>query len=187
MFSTATENGLKNWGKSVSQKAVKSAQKQYDIWRKSIGADATPKTLAKYYDMKYNDKKTYNLLKGYAFAVDKGCISPLVGFDLYKDTAYAIEKELIGITTKDGKRIENYTTHFIDRVIGQTDEPHKGMREGVKIDDIKDALLNPIEISVPYFKNTRDGKNDMRCTYYNNKCSVAYSISDKILIQTNPI
>ena len=184
IFTQATENGIKNWGKSVSGKAVGAAQKHYDIWRKSIGAENTPKTLAKYYEMKYNNKKEYVLLEGYAKAVEKGHISPLIGFDFYKETASTIEKELVGITAPNGILIKDYTTHFIDRVIGQMAEPRENVRTGVPIDYIADALRNPTFISDLYERKMKD-RIDTRCMLKNQKCTVSISVVEGKLIQTN--
>ncbi len=177
------------FNRSVSQKAVHSAQSHYDIWRKSIGADDTPKTLAKYYDMKYNDTKQYELLQGYVKAVEKVDISPLVGFDLYKKTATDIEDTLIGIETVDGVNIKTYTTHFIDRVIGRVADPHEGYREATKISSVLDALQNG-DVSEPYIKRTKrkNGEffDDIRQTYTGNSAKVTISILENKLIQCNP-
>ncbi len=176
------------FNKSVSQKAVHNAQKHYDVWRKSIGADDTPKTLAKYYDMKYNNKKQYELLQGYSKAVKKADISPLVGFDLYKKVTADIEKTLIGIETSGGVEIKTYTTHFIDRVIGQVADPHEGKRQGTKIEEVLDALKNGKK-SEPYtIKMMRNGQivNDLRQDYKGTSAKVVISISDCRIIQANP-
>lgn len=177
------------FNRSASQKAVHSAQSHYDIWRKSIGADDAPKTLAKYYDMKYNDKKQYELLQGYVKAVEKVDISPLVGFDLYKKTATDIENTLTGIETVDSVNIKTYTTHFIDRVIGQVADPHEGYREATKISSVLDALQNG-DISEPYIKRTKrkNGEffDDIRQTYTGNSAKVTISILENKLIQCNP-
>ncbi len=184
VFIQETENGIKNWGRSVSSKAVGVAQKHYDMWRKSIGAENTPKTLAKFYEMKYNNKKEYALLQGYAKAVEKGHISPLIGFDFYKETAAKIERDLVGITTPNEVLIRDYTTHFVDRVIGQMAEPRKGIRTGVPINDIADTLKKPVYVSELYEIEMKD-RIDTRCTLKSENCSVSISVSEGKLIQTN--
>lgn len=70
---------------------------------------------------------------GYKKAVEKGDISPLVGFDNYKQTSEEITKAIVGMTASNGEKIESFATHFIDRVIGQVSEPHEGMRQGVPV------------------------------------------------------
>lgn len=50
------------------------------------------------------------------------------------------------IVQHEGKKVGSYTTHFIDRVIGQTSASHESMRLGTPIADVKDALENPIKL-----------------------------------------
>ena len=71
---------------------------------------------------------------------------PLVGFKQYEQTSADIQSRIVGTTTFTGVQIESFATHFIDRVIGQTSTPHPGMRRGVSIEDVLDALLHPDKI-----------------------------------------
>lgn len=138
--------------------------------------------LAQFRQIKYNNLQRYELLKGYKKAVDKGDISVLIGFDAYEKTASDVEKQIIGITTSEGTKISSYTTHFIDRVIGETSTTHERMRLGTPVVDAKDALLNPINVSeVKYMKN-----GDVRQKYYGERASVVISIRDNRLIQATP-
>ena len=89
---------------------------------------------------------------------------------------------LIGETTATGISIESFATHFIDRVIGQTATAHEGMRCGVALTDVKDALKNPINKKP--VRQMPDG--DIRQTLCGEKVSVTFSIRDKRLIQVNP-
>ena len=74
------------FGRSTAQKSVSSANKHYLDWSKEHNINSI-KTLADYYNVKYNDSKRYALLQGYVKAVNKGDISPLIGFDLYESKA----------------------------------------------------------------------------------------------------
>ena len=139
-------------------------------------------TLAKRYGVEYTDTERYRLLQSYARAVNAGDISALVGFDLYEEVSDEIHTKLVGITTKSGVVIESFAPHFIDRVIGQTADPHEGMRQGVKIEDALDALLNPIYIGP--LQTRADG--DIRQKLTGKRASVVFSVRDKRLIQTNP-
>lgn len=105
--------------KRISAETVGKAQKHYKEWAKSIGAESGPKTLAGYYDMKYNDSKERRLYDGYVKAVNTGNISPLVGYGKFKEVADDIEKKFVGMKTADGLEVKGYTPHFVDRVIGQ--------------------------------------------------------------------
>lgn len=178
------------FNKSVSQKAVHKAEAHYQKWVKEIGASGSaPKSLAEYYKNKYNNTWEHQLLLGYSKAVQKGDISPLVGFDSYIKTAEKANTALVGLTTQNGYTVEAYTTHFIDRVIGQVSEQHSEKRLGVPIDDVVDCLLKPSKISDVYEHTvTKNGKTfvDKRMLFISDKCNVAFSITENKIIQTNP-
>lgn len=171
--------------KRMSAEAVGSAQKHYKGWAKSIGAEAGPERLAGYYDLKYNDGKESRLYKGYATAVNKGNISPLVGYDKFKEIAGEAEKRLVGMRTSDGMEISGYTAHFIDRVIGQQSadsSPRSGVRNGVDFADIEDALVHPKRVGAVVVKD--NGKRSK--TYYGMKAAVSYNPDTGELIQAQP-
>lgn len=174
--------------KSVSQKAVNSANKHYKDWLHGMGADdAAPQSLAKYYEEKYNHTWEYELLMGYQKAVKKGDISPLVGFKQYISTSKEINNKLVGLTTSTGVKIEAYATHFIDRVIGQVAESHPNKRAGTPVNRVVDALTNPISISEPKKVRMPDGRIDIRQRFIGKDCSVVISLTDHLIIQANPM
>lgn len=173
---------VEGFGRKEAAEAEKGAEQHYQKWSKEIGVNSSIESLAKYYDVKYNDSPRYELLKGYAKAVKKGDISPLVGFDRYEEVGAEIQKRIVGTTTSTGITIGSFTNHFIDRIIGQTSTPHPGMRCGVSIEDALDALESPIRLGG--IRILDDG--DIRQTFYGKKASVALSIRDKRVIQTNP-
>ncbi len=180
VFATNTMNGVKGFGKSTSAKAVRSAQNHYDIWRKSIGAENTPKTLAKYYEMKYNDKAEYSRLQKYAHMVDKGEVSPLLGYAEYRKKALEIEDKVIGITAKDGTVIKDYSSHFVSRAIGRSALDVHFNRPGVEVDDIKDALVNG-EIG----KSQTNSAGQTSRLFVSEKCKVSVNTDTGNLVQTN--
>ena len=131
-----------------------------------------------------NAERKITLMKGYKAAQKKGDISVFITFDIYEDVAKKVEKELVGIETKDGIIIKGYKTHFIDRVIGQyesSNEPIKGMRKGVPIEDIKEALLSGV---ISEHIDERTGKKSIR--YTTKKCGVSVNLFTGLLIQTMP-
>lgn len=171
------------WSVGEANKARGAAQTHHTRWLKSINAtDTSLNTVAKYYEGKYNNSPEYQLLTGYNRAVERGDISSLVGFGLYKQTSAEITRTIVGQTTANGVQIESFTTHFIDRIIGQTSTSHEGMRQGVSVEDALDALLHPVNIKpvVEY----ADG--DRRQTFIGENASVTVSIRDHRLIQANP-
>lgn len=121
------------------------------------------------------------MLKGYNHTVEKGEIHVLTGYTVYDNIAQVVEDKVIGLKTFDGIPIESYTTHFIDRVIGQTSTQHKGMSMGVKVSDVCDVLKNG---TVEKDYAIRD---DYRRQYIGESCSVAVSISEQKIIQVNPV
>ncbi|MBQ3404432.1 MAG: capsid protein, partial [Oscillospiraceae bacterium] len=170
------------YSRSQASKTSAAAREYYKNWSKSIGAKESIKTLAKYYDVKYNDSPRYELLKGYARAVEKGDISPLVGFDQYEKANAEIQAKLVGQKTATGIVIERTTTHFIDRVIGQTSTPHKGMRQGVPVDEALDTLLNGKSGKVQV--NAR-GQRSIQIVGKNN--AITINPDAGALIQVNPV
>ncbi len=124
------------------------------------------------------------LRKGYERALKKGDISAFITYDIYCGIAQKIEKELVGITTKDGIIITGYKTHFIDRIIGQyegSNEPIKGKRKGVSLFQAKVALQNGKIKDMPVQKN---GKTSRR--YITDDCFVTLNPDTKELIQATP-
>lgn len=175
------------FGRSTAQKAVGSAKKHFKTWSKEHNINNI-ETLAEYYNVKYNDSKRYALLKGYVKAVDKGDISSLTGFDLYESKAKEIQEKLVGlkINNDNNYEIKDFTTHFIDRILGQTSTSHEGMRLGTTIEQLKDTIANPVSVSKSSFINMK--KNGMeyvdeRIKITGKSCSFVYSIKDKLLIQ----
>lgn len=175
------------FGRSTAQKAVGSAKKHFKTWSKEHNINNI-ETLAEYYNVKYNDSKRYALLKGYVKAVDKGDISSLTGFDLYESKAKEIQEKLVGlkINNDNNYEIKDFTTHFIDRILGQTSTSHEGMRLGTTIEQLKDTIANPVSVSKSSFINMK--KNSMeyvdeRIKITGKSCSFVYSIKDKLLIQ----
>lgn len=170
------------YGRKEAAQVRAQSDQYYQNWSKGIGANASIKTLAKYYDVKYNDSPRYELLRGYANAIEKGDISPLVGFGQYETTAKEVNSLLVGAVTANGLKIEGFATHFIDRVIGQTSTAHAGMRRGVTVSDTLNALVKPERVSNAYA--TDDG--DLRQRFFGAEAVVTLSVRDKKLIQTNP-
>lgn len=187
-----TETGLRQdnfreqvagFGRSAAARATALAERSHKAWLKSIGAEKTElNTLAKYYEGKYHNSIEYQRLMGYSKAVEKADISPLVGFEIYREYCEKVQKNIIGQTTSTGVRLESFALHFIDRLIGQTSEPHPGKRLGVSVEDALDALINPVSVS-----DVRTLTNgDKRQTFYGKSATVAISSRDHLLIQTNP-
>ena len=177
-------NKAKERQENKRRQDMEAAQKAADHvkWLKDIGATGTTlDTLDKYKEARHNNTEEYQLLHGYGRAVEKGDVSALVGLEQYKKTAADVQARVVGQTTADGVKIESYATHFIDRVIGQTAEPHEGMREATSIEAVNDAMANPEKITE---RTLADG--DVRRTYKGAGAFVTVSVRDNRLIQANP-
>lgn len=168
---------VNGFNKSVSQKAVHTAKNHYTVWSKEHNINNSIKSLADYYGVKYNDKKTYGILQTYVKSVDKGMLSPLVGFDLYLQYYSRVENELIGLTTSNGIQIKSQSKHFLERVFGTMSDPTHGgvIRNGVELEDIKNVLLNG--------KVKPHGDS---IVFSNNMCSVSLNPITGNLVQTQP-
>lgn len=170
--------------------AKEGADNYYKYWAKSIGADKSVKTLADYYEMRYNNPDEYKLLKQYAEGVESGWISPLSGFENYKNLYGRIQSEIVGKTTANGTVITGQVPHFMQRVVGTMVDPEKMKkdlkiirRSGVRIEDIESAIFNPIEIGD--IKTRKSGKRSVKLIGEN--CAVTINPDTGELIQTNPL
>ncbi len=180
--------------KRVSAEAVGKAQKHYKEWSKSIGAESGPKTLAGYYDLKYNNSEESRLYKGYIKSVNEGRVSPLVKYDRYVETYNQAKKELVGIKTEDGREIENITIHLTERIIGTHEwmalNSSKNLKKrlnhkGASVENVKDALRNPEEIAeVKKRKNPYTGLEEESVLYYGKNAIVSFNITTGTVIQT---
>lgn len=178
-----TREQVAGFGKSQAAKAGADARKYYEGWSKSVGANISIKTLANYYDVKYNDSPRYKLLKRYVDDVNAGRLSPLIGFDGYEEAYNRIENEIVGKETSNGIRITGQSRHFMQRVVGTMhDLSHSGKkRDGVEIEDISDALmhgtLKPVRV------NEKTGERSQ--VLASSACGVSINPDTGILIQCN--
>ena len=181
--------------KNVSAGAVSVAQKHYKDWAKSIGAEAGPKKLAGYYELKYNkESEESRLYRGYVKSVNEGRISPLVKYDRYVETYGKAKKELVGIKTKDGRDVEDITVHLTERIIGTHEwmapDSSKDLKKrldhkGASVESVRDALQNPEKIAeVKKRKNPYTGKEEESVQYYGKNAIVSFNITTGTIIQT---
>lgn len=184
LFRRKDREQVVGFDKRVSAESVGKAQSHYRTWAKSIGAESGPKNLAGYYELKYNDSRESRLYKGYVRAVNKGDISPLVGYDNYKDVASKAKNELVGIKTASGAKVQDVSVHLTDRIIGQQaagDTPLPGKRMGVLVEDIKETLKNG---AVGPIKMRSDGRKGQQ--FIGEKCIVSFNPDTGTVIQVSP-
>ena len=178
------------FGPKQAREASAAASGYHKMWLKSIGAENSGlNTLEKYVEEKYNSSPEFELLKQYAKDVDKGWISPLCGFDNYKELHGKIQAEIVGKTAVNGTVITGQVPHFMQRVVGTSVDPEKLKkdlriirRSGVKIEDIENAIFNPVSVGQRTIKE--NGKASVRFT--GARCIVSINPDTGMLIQTNP-
>ena len=175
VFAVDTEKKIANFGRSTSSKAVWADRAEYIKFAKSVSLN-----IDKYREIKYNNKEEYNRMQKYFSCVQKGEVSPIMGYSLYKKTALEVEKKIIGITSKDGTVIKDYSAHFIGRAIGHSGLNEKYNRAGVSVDEIKDALING-----KLGKVQTDINGNISRLFENAKCKVTVNINTGNIVQTN--
>ena len=165
------------FGRSEAQRAVQVNNSSFRNTMRQKGIKNPPKSLAEFQKMKYNNPKEYDLMQSYSKSVDSGMMSPLVGYEKYKEYHKRVEKELIGLTTSNGITIKSQSKHFLERVFGTISDPsHDGvMRTGVELEDIADAL-----------KNGKVKSKAESCVYFTEYCSVSVNHKSGNLIQVTP-
>lgn len=174
-----------SFGRLEAIRATRSAEDFYREWAKSIGSIDAIKTLANYYDVKYNDTPRYELLKAYVRSVESGMLSPMAHFDRYEEYYHRIQDDLVGKQTANEIVITGQTEHFLERVFGTMIDPKKlkkdhviTRRSGVPIDEIIQTVLSPGRI-----EQSRGGGS---IKLFGKNCIVTVNPKTGKLIQTNP-
>ena len=132
------------FGKGEAGKSQWEARKYYQWFRKaySLEGQGMRKTLASYYDMKYNNPPEYKLFKKYVLSVERGEVSPLLGLSTYREKAHLIDEQLVGLRTPQGVEIKDYSSHFVGRMIGHSAPNKKYNRTGVSIEELKRCITH---------------------------------------------
>ena len=179
------------FGHSQAGKAVwaekKALKQKYQQRMHNLGINNPPKSLDKFNEMKYNNTPEYQVMSKYISSVESGMLSPLAGFEKYKEYYENIENNVIGKTTSNGIVITGQTQHFLERIFGTKSDPnHNGMpRSGVALDDAIDALLNGKERPIKE-EMLPDGTKRRSQILYSKKCSVSINPDTGIIIQCQP-
>ena len=81
------------FGRSEAQRAVQANNSSFRNTMRQKGIKNPPKSLAELEKMKYNNPKEYDLMQSYSKSVDSGMMSPLVGYEKYKEYHKRVEKD----------------------------------------------------------------------------------------------
>ncbi|MCY6958855.1 minor capsid protein [Clostridium brassicae] len=143
------ENVTNNRKAFVEEKKIqnKSSDKQ-QFWKyKEVLEKEMPTSFDKFQEFKYNNVNEWDTMKDYYKSRVEGDISAFSTLGDYKLCKNKIQNNLIGITTPNGVKIESYSKHFIDRVLGTSNDPKTNApRDGVEVEGIKNALEKPLKI-----------------------------------------
>lgn len=166
------------FGKGEAGKSQWEARKYYQWFRKaySLEGQGMRKTLASYYDMKYNNPPEYKLFKKYVLSVERGEVSPLLGLSTYREKAYLIDEQLVGLRTPQGVEIKDYSSHFVGRMIGHSAPNKKYNRTGVSVEDLKRCITHGEE---------RTSGHEDTIMLVGSGCQVTYNPKTGVLVQTN--
>ena len=166
------------FGRSEAQRAVQANNSSFRNTMRQKGIKNPPESIAEFKKMMYNKPDEYKLMQTYSKSVDSGMISPLVGYEKYKEYHKRVEKELVGLTTSNGIEIKSQSDHFLERVFGTISDPtHEGAkRSGVELEDIAEALKNG---------SVRQHKNGSYI-YKSHNCEVSLKPNTGNLIQVTP-
>ncbi|MGL4730340.1 MAG: minor capsid protein [Clostridium sp.] len=155
-----------------------SDKKQYKKYKEILGKDMD-KSFDKFQELKYNNTKEWELVKDYVKSRSNNMISAFTSYSQYKEYKNIIDTDIIGLTTSNGIRIKKQSKHFIERVFGTSKDPNTGRaRNGVEINDIKDALLNGM------VRIRKTDPNSIKLI--TDRCMVSINPNTGVLIQTNP-
>lgn len=153
---------------------------QYGRWKKVLGDKEMPETLAEFQEMKYNNSKKFELLKDYKNSVDRGAVSPLIGYKKYSEIKQQIENQVVGLTTTSGIKITGQRKHFIDRVIGSVEQ----RRNGVSVENVVKCIKNGI--SDGKVKIDSEGNQSTKIIIPK-EIAISINIKTGELIQVNPL
>lgn len=171
------EDRIQTLEKMIRNKS--SDKKQYLNYKEILGEGIGVKSFAEYQELKYNNVNEWSTIKDYYKSRINGDISAFSTFGDYKLYKSKIENNLIGITTPNGIKIESYSKHFIDRVLGTNNDPKTNSpRDGVEVEDIKDALEKPLKIK----EEPKKGSHKI----IGEKVTVSINPDTGNLIQCNP-
>ena len=93
----------------------------------------------------------------------------------------------MGLTTSNDIAIKSQSKHFIERLFGTTQDPKTNkFRTGVDIQDIKQALTNPMGVSDVKGEIDENGILLKSQKFFGEKATISINPDTGVLIQCNP-
>lgn len=149
---------------------------QFERYRALLGKNA-PKNFSAFQKLKYSED--WEAFKAYSKSIKTGELTPLADFDLYKEIGKEMDEKLVGKVTSNGVLITEKSKHSVARVIGSVEQ----RRNGVKVDDIVDALTSKNADVLP----VREMSNGRSQKFSNGVVEVSINPDTGNIIQVNPI
>ena len=126
------------------------------------------------------------MVKGYAGIVQKGEISPLVGYNNFKEYHKKLEKKLTGLKFNNGLEVKGISYHFTSRAIGTHDWANlSNSKETMKRLNHKHVPTDDIEKCLSSGSVIKKRSNSMLLEL-EGLCGVTYNPITNTLIQCNP-
>ncbi|MEA5084364.1 MAG: minor capsid protein [Lachnospiraceae bacterium] len=163
-----------------------SDQKQYEKYKEVLGKNS-PKSFDKFQELKYNNSDKWSMLQDYKRSRSSNMISAFTTFEDYKKYKDIINEEIVGIATSNNISIKSQSKHFVERVFGTTQDPKTNkFRTGVDIQDIKQALTNPMGVSGVKEEIDENGTLLKSQKFFGEKATISINPDTGVLIQCNP-
>lgn len=159
---------------------IDSLRNQYETAKNVSGSKNVPSSFEDYVKMRYNDPKESKVFSDYQNSRAKNSVPAIVGYRDYKRIKKLANRQLIGITTNDGIRINQVSQHGLERIIGTDEDIRHGgvIRNGVHFSELIEALTKGNVIVSP--------KDNQVHQYIGSDAKVTVNSKTGNIIQTNP-
>ena len=154
----------------------KADRQQFERYKTLLGNNS-PKKFVDFQKLKYGED--WDAFKAYSKSIKTGELTPLADFELYKGIGKEMDEKLVGKVTSNGVLITGKSKHSIARVIGSVEQ----RRNGVKVDDIVDALTSRNADVLP----VREMSNGRSQKFRNGVVEVSINPDTGNIIQVNSI
>lgn len=166
-----------DWAKKfISDSVSEQDKRDFAKYKKILGNNAPP--IEEFTKIKYNESE-WELFKSFGVSIQKGELSALADFNLYKNISVEMDEKLLGVVTSNGITITGKSNHSIARAIGSIEQ----RRNGVQVSDVLDALTSK-ETEVFPIKTMINGRSQK---FRNNTVEVSVNPDTGNIIQVNPV
>lgn len=166
-----------DWAKKfISDSVPEQMKKDFAKYKKILGNNAP--SIEEFTKIKYNESE-WKLFKSFGASIQKGELSALADFNLYKNISVEMDEKLLGVVTSNGITITGKSNHSIARAIGSIEQ----RRNGVQVSDVLDALTSK-ETEVFPIKTMINGRSQK---FRNNTVEVSVNPDTGNIIQVNPV